>query len=90
MGLEPTRPRAYASETYMSTIPSPEQSVFVWIYLFCVHAPLSSVAPLSWMLALGGMAPIRFAKSRTSTIPSPEQSVFVLSCFLLTNQASRL
>jgi hypothetical protein len=33
------------------------------------------------MLALGGMAPIRFAKSRTSTIPSPEQSVFVFILF---------
>ncbi len=37
--LNPHALGAYASETYMSTIPSPEQSVFIPIYLFLYMYP---------------------------------------------------
>ena len=56
--LNPHTHRAYASETYVSTIPPPEQSVFVWIYLFCVHVPLSNVAPFHGCSLSGVWLPI--------------------------------
>ena len=54
MGLEPTHPKAYASETYVSTIPPPE--LIFWIYSKCTCTPFERLTT-SWMLVLGGMAP---------------------------------
>ena len=54
--LNPHAHRAYASETYMSTIPSPEQSVFSGSICSRTCTPLEC-RTVSRMLALGSMAP---------------------------------
>ena len=79
--LNPHTHRAYASETYMSTIPSPEQSVFVWIYLFAYMYPSSRSAGSHFVETRSREYGFQYFATlrldRTSTIPSPEQSVFV-------------
>ncbi len=68
MGLEPTRPRAYASETYVSTIPPPEL-----IFLDLpneVRVPLSNVAPLrGCSFSEVWLSNIRYRSFRTAHLP---------------------
>ncbi len=53
MGLEPTHPKAYASETYVSTIPPPEH--IQQTFTCCTCTPLMC-RTVSRMLAFGSMA----------------------------------
>lgn len=63
--LNPHTLRAYASETYVSTIPPPEQIILSCkSKILCVYPPLMC-RTASRVLAFGRMAPIRFAKGHT-------------------------